>query len=164
MRGFGKLAALCAGVALASPAQAAPCWSDAAYSAAQMRDFDTLLMVQTLRCRINDIDFSADYNRFVRNNRVILADANREIRTHFASAVGRARALGAYDDFMTKIANGYGAGTKGMNCADYAALARNAASAPVKRAALVALAEGAGARPAIPGQRCTVKVALNRGG
>ena len=33
---------------VATPAQAAGCWSDATYEAAQMRDFDTMLMVFVL--------------------------------------------------------------------------------------------------------------------
>lgn len=159
MRGLVKFVAFGAAVAVAAPAQAAPCWSDASYKAAQMRDFDTLLMVQTLRCRINDIDFSSDYNRFVKHKRPILAAANQQLRSQFASSVGQKRAVGAYDDFMTKIANGYGAGTKGMSCKDYAAVARKAASAPVAEAAIVALAEDAGSRPAIPGRRCGVTIA-----
>ena len=151
---------LVASVVLGGQAQAAACWSDNAYQAAQMRDLDTLLMVQTLRCRINNIDFSNDYNRFVRDKRAVLAAANQQIRGQFAQSVGQARALGAYDDFMTKIANGYGAGTKGMDCSDYAKLARAAAQAPATRAAIVELAEKAGSRPRIPGSRCGYNVAL----
>ena len=64
----------------ASPAQAAGCWSNISYEAAQLRDFDTMLMVATLRCRINNVDFSADYNRFVREKRSILAEANQQLQ------------------------------------------------------------------------------------
>jgi hypothetical protein len=102
--------------------QAASCWSDTAYQAAQLRDLDTMLMVATLRCRLKGNDFSADYNRFVVGKRAILSAANVEMQSAFSQTVGKARALGAYDDFMTKIANSYGMGTAGMNCADYAAL------------------------------------------
>jgi len=152
---------LAAALAAAGPAQAATCWNDASYQAAQLRDFDTMLMVQTLRCRINDVDFSADYNRFVQEKRSVLAGANKELRAKFAEAVGTARALGAYDDFSIRIANRYGAGTPGMDCKDYAVLARAAASAPVARAALVALADGSGSRPDVPGRRCPLDVAYN---
>lgn len=153
--------ALVASLAMAGEAQAA-CVSDATYEAAQMRDFDTMLMVQTLRCRIKDIDFSDDYNRFVRDKRPILAAANVELRNHFAQSVGQTRAIGAYDDFMTKVANGYGGGTVGMTCRDYADLARAAANAPASRSALIDLADRAGARPRVPGQSCEAKIALNR--
>lgn len=159
---IGTLAAAVSLVA-AGQAQAAGCWSDASYEAAQLRDFDTLLMVQTLRCRINEVDFSKDYNKFVAEKRPILTAANTQLRGQFAMSVGQARALGAYDDFMTKIANGYGAGTKGMTCKDYAELARAAASAPVSRAAILKLAERAGSSPRLPGQRCGTSVAMKDG-
>lgn len=144
-------------------AQAAGCWTDVAYEAAQMRDFDTMLMVATLRCRITGVDFSSDYNRFVKGKRPILADANQQLRGQFALSVGQAKALGAYDDYMTKVANGYGGGAKDMTCRDYAALARTAAEAPAIRAELVKIATLAGSAPRLPGQRCGRSVAMNVG-
>ena len=146
---------------VATPAQAAGCWSDATYEAAQMRDFDTMLMVATLRCRIKNVDFSGDYNRFVKNQRPVLAAANREIRNQFAQSMSQRAALGAYDDFMTKVANSYGGGVKNMTCNDYAAMARAAAKAPVSRASVIALAQKAGSNPPLPGKRCGYNVAMN---
>lgn len=151
--------ALCAAL-LAMPVQAATCWNDNAYQAAQLKDLDIMLMVATLRCRISDVDFSADYNRFVKAKREILANANQDLRSQFAFAVGEAKALGAYDDYATKIANGYGGGAKGLSCADFAALTRAAADAPEGRATLVALAEATGSAPALPGQRCGMTIAM----
>jgi len=148
---------------LAGPAQAAGCWSEASYEAAQMRDFDTMLMVATLRCRIKNIDFGDDYNRFVRSKRPILAQANQQLRTQFALSVGRSKALSAYDDYMTKLANGYGGGTENMSCADYAVLARAAADAPAQRTNIVGLARKAGSAPYTPNLRCGVTVAMNNG-
>lgn len=156
---------LAAGLALVSAeAQAAAsCWSDTAYEAAQLRDMDTMLMVATLRCRMKGTDFSADYNRFVVDKRPILAAANVEIKAAFASSVGKAKALGAYDDFMTKIANSYGNGMTGMSCQDFAALARTAAEAPALRASLVTLASEIGSAPPVPIARCTATVAMAAG-
>lgn len=154
---------LAAGLALVSAEAhaAAVCWSDAAYEAAQMRDLDTMLMVATLRCRVKGADFSADYNKFVVEKRSLLAAANLEIQSAFAASVGKVKALGAYDDFMTKIANSYGNGMSGMSCDDFAALARTAAEVPAVRASLVALANGIGSAPPVPIARCTVNVALS---
>ncbi|MDQ4419557.1 hypothetical protein OOT33_03770 [Sphingobium sp. DEHP117] len=153
--------ALAAGLALFSAdAHAAACWSDAAYEAAQLRDLDTMLMVATLRCRVKGNDFSADYNRFVVEKRPILAAANTEIQSAFASSVGKVKALGAYDDFMTKIANSYGNGMSGMSCDDFAALARTAAEAPAARTNLVTLANAVGSAPPVPIARCSVSVAM----
>lgn len=164
-RGFmkayiGALAAVAA--TMTGEAQAASCWSDTAYQAAQLRDLDTMLMVATLRCRLKGNDFSADYNRFVINKRPILSAANIEMQAAFSQSVGKAKALGAYDGFMTKLANSYGNGTAGMNCADMAALTKMAADAPALRGTIVSLAEQAGSRPPIPALRCDTQVAINQ--
>ncbi|MGD9811689.1 MAG: hypothetical protein AB7U35_10220 [Sphingobium sp.] len=163
MKGKLGAVALVAAMCMGGQAQAASCWSAVAYEAAQLRDFETLLMVQTLRCRIKDLDFSNDYNRFVREKRPILSAASDQLRGQFALDVGKGRALGAYDDFMTKVANGYGGGTVGMDCKDYARLAKMAVQAPAQRAAIVKLAESVGSSPRIPGRRCGTNVALNAG-
>lgn len=159
------IAMLAAGLALVSgEAQAAAnCWSDTAYEAAQLRDMDMMLMVATLRCRMKGADFSTDYNKFVVDKRPILAAANIEIQSAFAKSVGKAKALGAYDDFMTKIANGYGNGMTGMACQDFAALARTAAEAPAVRASLVTLANEIGSKPPVPIARCSATVAMASG-
>ncbi|RXR31093.1 hypothetical protein [Sphingobium fluviale] len=159
------IAMLAAGLALVSgEAQAAAnCWSDTAYEAAQLRDMDMMLMVATLRCRMKGTDFSTDYNKFVVDKRPILAAANIEIQTEFAKSVGKAKALGAYDDFMTKIANSYGNGMTGMACQDFAALARTAAEAPAVRASLVTLANEIGSKPPVPIARCSATVAMASG-
>lgn len=156
---------LAAGLAMVSgEAQAAlGCWSDTAYEAAQLRDLDTMLMVATLRCRMKGADFSADYNRFVVEKRPILAAANVEIQSAFAQSVGKVKALGAYDDMMTKIANSYGNGMTGMSCNDFAALARTAAEAPAVRASLVTLANAIGSKPPVPLTRCSASVAIAAG-
>lgn len=159
------IAMLAAGLALVSgEAQAAAnCWSDTAYEAAQLRDMDMMLMVATLRCRMKGTDFSTDYNKFVVDKRPILAAANIEIQSAFAKSVGKAKALGAYDDFMTKIANSYGNGMTGMACQDFAALARTAAEAPAVRASLVTLANEIGSKPPVPIERCSATVAMASG-
>lgn len=157
---IGVLAA--ASAMMAGEAQAASCWSDTAYQAAQIRDLDTMLMVATLRCRLKGADFSSDYNRFVVNKRPILSAANIEIQSAFSQTVGRARALGAYDDLMTKIANSYGSGVAGMSCADFATLAKSAADAPALRNSVVALAEQVGSKPPVPALRCDTQIALNQ--
>lgn len=159
------IAMVAAALALVSgEAQAAAnCWSDTAYEAAQLRDMDMMLMVATLRCRMKGADFSTDYNKFVVDKRPILAAANIEIQSAFAKSVGKAKALGAYDDFMTKIANSYGNGMTGMACQDFAALARTAAEAPAVRASLVTLANEIGSKPPVPIARCSATVAMASG-
>ena len=138
------LAALAA--CLTAPAQAA-CWSPAAAEAASVRDFETMLMVSTLRCRLVDADFTQDYNRFIREKRVTLTRINDELRAQFGS-------IDSYDRYVTAIANGYGAGAEGLGCRDIGSLIAAANALPATRASLVELADRAGAAPPLPGSRC----------
>lgn len=138
---------------MATPAEAA-CWSDAAYQAAQVRELETMLMVEALRCRRTGANFLPEYNHFVQTSRPALIRVNDTLRAHFASQVGPKRALDAYDNYVTTVANRYGAGTAGLDCADMASIARAAAGARGSHDALAELAETAEMRPTIQGGRC----------
>ena len=140
--------ALCAGSANAA------CWSDAAYEAAQVREFDTMLMVQALRCRKTNANFVGDYNRFVVASRPALLKANATLKSHFAAEHGERGALNAYDNYMTTVANRYGAGTNGLGCEDVAAMVQMALAAKGSHAALSELADTVQMTPAVQGDRC----------
>lgn len=150
MKGLA-IAAACG--AVATPAEAA-CWSHAAYQAAQVRELETMLMVEALRCRRTGANFLPQYNEFVRTSRPALIRVNDTLRSHFASTVGHARALDAYDDYVTSVANRYGAGTEGLDCEDMASIARAAAGAQGSHEALAELARAAEMRPVVHGGRC----------
>ena len=150
MKGLA-VAAACAVVAV--PAEAA-CWSDAAYRAAQVRELDTMLMVEALRCRRTGANFLPEYNAFVQASRPALVRVNDTLRAHFSDEVGPKRALDAYDNYVTTVANRYGAGTEGLDCADMASIARAAAGPRGSHEALAELAETAEMRPTVPGGRC----------
>lgn len=152
-------AAAVASLAVATPAQSA-CWTDTAYQAAQIRNFETMMMVSMLRCRLVGNDFTATYNSFVRDKRPVLSAANEELRAQFAKTVGTAKAMNAYDDYMTKVANSYGAGNDGLSCRDFSSIVDAAAQSPATRGAVAALAERAGTNPRLPGARCGTSVAL----
>lgn len=136
-------------------AVAATCWSQAAVEAAQVRDFETGLMVATLRCQIKGTDLSGDYNSFIRHKRTVLTGINDELRAKFTAQGLRGKAaLDAYDRFVTSLANGYGAGTNAPSCADYKAIMTTAVSAPASRAALLDLARQSGSNPVRHTDRC----------
>ena len=120
-------------------------------------------MVSMLRCRISGVNFTETYNQFVRDKRPVLNAVNNELRDQFAQTVGRAQAMGAYDNYMTKVANGYGGGAVGMNCADVASIADAAVVAAPTRSALVDLARRAGSSPQLPGCRCPASIAMQSG-
>ena len=160
------IAAMTASAMLAGSAQAA-CWTEAAYQAAQVRELDTMLMVQALRCRKTASNFVSDYNRFIQASRPALLKANADLKSHFAAQVGERGALNAYDNYMTTVANRYGAGTDDMDCNDVKSLVRAAAAAKGS-AGLYEVAKSADLRPNISGRRCpggqssTVTVATRR--
>lgn len=154
------IGAAMAAALVSTPARAAGCWSPVAVEAAQVRDFETMLMVSALRCRLVGTDFLPDYNRFIREKRAALTQVNDELRGQFRTMVGAAGALNAYDRYVTSIANSYGAGAEGLSCRDQQSLVAAANAQPATRAALVTIAQRASAAPRLPGTRCGVTVAL----
>jgi hypothetical protein len=152
-------AALAAAMPLA-PATANTCWKTAAIEAAQVRDMDMMLMVSALRCRGTAHNFLPAYNRFVQDKRVALTGLNDELRAHFRAQVGPIAGLGAYDDYVTSLANIYGAGVGGLACRDLQSIADAANALPPTRSALLELAAAAGMTARINGARCDVVIAL----
>lgn len=153
--------ALAAAAIIAAPAQAG-CWKTDQVAAAKIRDLETMLMVSALRCRGNGGTMLARYNQFVVQSRAALTEVNDTLRTHFAESVGQARALNAYDGYVTRIANRYGAGAEGLSCEDMSAITDAALSERPSFAALASLAERAGVEPLLDEGTCAVRVASAR--
>ncbi len=146
--------ALVATAIVAAPARAA-CWKSDQVEAAMVRDFETMLMVSALRCRAKG-NMLARYNKFVVQARPALMQVNDKLRAHFAEAVGQSRALNAYDGYVTRIANRYGAGAEGLSCDDFSSITDAAVAERPSLSALVALANRAGVQPLLDGGRCEV--------
>lgn len=142
-----------------TPAQAAACWNIQAIEAAQVRDFETMLMVSALRCRNTGVNFLDEYNGFVRTKRSALTQVNEELRGQFEQTLGAKAALNAYDAYVTSLANSYGAGAAGLACSDMQSLTQAANAAAPTRSALVVLAQRAGANPRLPGAKCPLTIA-----
>lgn len=141
-------------------ATAATCWKPTAVEAAQVRDFEMMLMVSALRCRATSNNFLPAYNRFINDKRAALTEVNDELREHFRSVVGPVGALSAYDNYVTGLANVYGAGAEGLACRDLQSITDAANALPPTRAALLELADAAGITPHLSGIRCDVVMAL----
>ena len=152
-------AALAATMPLA-PAHAAACWKPVAVEAAQIRDFEMMLMVSALRCRATGNNFLPAYNRFIREKRDALTQVNDELREHFRSVAGPIGALGAYDNYVTGLANIYGAGADGLACRDLQSITDAANALPATRSAILELADAAGVSPHLSGARCDVVMAV----
>jgi hypothetical protein len=152
---FGKVGKICgAAVAatmfVAAPAQAA-CWEAASVDAAKVRDLETMMMVSALRCRISGHDFLSKYNRFVRESRPALTQANDKLRAHFVSA---GTGLNGYDRYVTSLANRYGAGADGLSCRDMSSIVDAAIDDENSFDNLLRLAERADAQPVLNGGLC----------
>lgn len=159
MNGPVKKAGLCVAAAVmvmtAVPSDAAmSCWGESQVAAARVRDLQSRLMVDALRCRAFGIDILGAYNEFVRSNRATLQAANAVIMGQFSRGFGRA-AQTEYDRFATALANSYGAGeTSGETCAEAASVAAEAVAAGGDFERLVEIEERLGPAPALPGGQC----------
>lgn len=158
---ISKTLATVATVALLGGSANAACWTEAAYKAAQVRELDTMLMVEALRCRKTAANFVASYNDFVVASRPALLQANAALKGHFAEVVGSRGALNAYDNYMTTVANRYGAGTEGLSCTDMASIVQAALAANGSADALHQLAEAARMVPSVEGARCATSSMTN---
>ncbi|MDB5686813.1 MAG: hypothetical protein JWR77_1402 [Rhizorhabdus sp.] len=147
-------AALCATLLAAAPAQSA-CWSDDQLTAARVRDLQTFLMVETLRCQVMRFDLSADYNGFLRANRGAIGTANDRLKGFFIKADGPVFGQQSYDRFTTRLANAYGAGhTNAESCEQARTIAHEAAMMDNSQEGLMMIADRQGLSPQLPGGIC----------
>lgn len=148
------ICAAMAALSAMSPAYAG-CWSAEPVSAARIRDLQTYLMVETLRCQAMGFNIATDYNAFVRGNRAAIGAANDRLKAFFVSSAGPARGQSAYDRFTTSLANAYGADrTSEDSCYNTASIAREGAIMNNDREGLEMIADRQGLDPVLPGGRC----------
>lgn len=161
MMGPVKKGGLCMAAAVmaleAVPAHATMgCWNETQVAAARVRDLQSRLMVDALRCRAFGIDILGAYNEFVRSNRATIQAANSVILAQFSRGFGGA-AQTEYDRFTTALANAYGADrTTGETCAEAASVAAEAVAAGGDVERLVEIEERFGPAPALPGGECPI--------
>ncbi|MBT2187773.1 hypothetical protein [Sphingobium nicotianae] len=157
--GRGKIAravwvgVLCAMTA-AAPAHAQRCWNQTLVEAAQVKEYDVMLMVATLRCQAKGVDFSSTYNSFVLTHKPILKAVGDEMIRELNTSLGGKAALKAYDSMSVTMANKYGRGIDGLECSDFQIMLTEAQASRSTRADLLALAQRAGADPVLPAPRC----------
>ncbi|MDO6413363.1 hypothetical protein Q4F19_03115 [Sphingomonas sp. BIUV-7] len=150
-----RMGAALAAVALATAPVQAACWNDQEISAGTIRDFQSLLMVATLRCQVMHVDITADYNAFLNANKPTIQKMNERLKIHFFKAHGPVEGQRRYDGFATSLANAYGArqGNKEV-CTGVASLAREAAMMAGSEEGLVLLAQRQGIATALPEGAC----------
>lgn len=119
-----------------------------------------MLMVSALRCRFSDVTVMERYNAFVVQDRAALVQVNDTLRAHFAPGLSAKDALNAYDNYVTAVANSYGAGAEGMSCADLGSIVDAALAEGASYAALATIAERARVEPRLDGGACEAPVTL----
>jgi hypothetical protein len=100
----------CASAPLQASVDAAPyrdCWDARELEALKLQRFKTMLLVGMLNCRDMEPGIAADYNRFVRANRALIAEKQAMVRERFIRTNGPAAGLNAYSDFETALGNRY---------------------------------------------------------
>ena len=148
------ICAAMAALSAMSPANAG-CWSAEHASAARIRDLQTYLMVETLRCQAMGFNISTDYNAFVRGNRSAIGVANDRLKAFFVASAGPVRGQSAYDRFTTSLANAYGADrTSEDSCYEASSVAREGAMMANDGEGLEMIADRQGLDPVLPGGRC----------
>ncbi len=156
----GAFACVAASIGVAQPAEAVVgCWSNQQAMAATVRDFQSKMMVSTLRCRAMGFDIDGGYNRMIIANRPVLKESNDLIKERFERAYG-GRWQAEYDRYATSLANSYGGDkTDAKICGSVDRLTREAAASASQPGALIALAEKYAGSPSLPGGRCSARYA-----
>ena len=137
-----------------TPADAA-CWTAEPADAARVRDLQTFLMVETLRCSAIGFNISRQYNAFVRGNRAAIGQANDKLKAFFIRSSGPVYGQTAYDRFTTRLANNYGASpTDEGTCDSARSVAEEAAMMENNSEGLMMIADRQGLDPDLPGGFC----------
>ncbi|MET0363959.1 MAG: hypothetical protein ABW169_04840 [Sphingobium sp.] len=148
----GALAAMA--LTTASAGQAATCWNGERLAAARIAEFNTAMMVTTLRCSLINIDIRASYDAFIVNYKSRLQGADDTLKRQFEEPQGGAGEKN-YHQFYTQIGNRYGAAkTDSAQCALFSAVAAELARAGRNDETLDKYAFALVPNPAISGERC----------
>lgn len=150
-----SVGAAVAAVALIATPSTASCWTKDETSAATIREFQSMLMVATLRCQVAHHDMTTEYNDFLKANKSLIQKQNDRIKAHFSRVSGAAAGLKAYDSFTTHLANGYGADSSTDEvCGNMASLAREASLLAGNIEGMLMLVDRVNLTTAVPGGTC----------
>lgn len=106
------------------------CWYRYEAAAEQLQDFQEMLMVGTLRCRIGGHAAEANYNEFATRQHNVLGANAYVLKAHYLRENGIQAGRAAYDQSVTLLANKHASRLDDPSfCATVSAYARLAASA-----------------------------------
>lgn len=150
------LASCVAGLALifAGTAHASACWDAQTVGAARISEFETMLMVSSLRCRAGGFDFHESYERFADTYKAAFGAAQLRLKAHFDAGGSDGGRL-AYDRYLIGVANFYGTGkTDADTCHAFEAINRELGDAAANPDLLPMIAMEMVRDPQIGGTRC----------
>lgn len=154
MRAGGAMLASIA-LATACQAEAATCWDTPSIGAARVSEFETLLLVQTLRCKSVGIDMQGGFDRMLAAHRGTLEMAHRTLRAKFGESDVKRASAGPYDRFVTGVANSYGAGkTEVPICQQFSALIEELGKGSTSSDFLISVAGEMVRDPRLDGAQC----------
>ena len=142
------------------PAQA--CWNQQAHNAVKIKHLTTMLMVTALRCRTEQSNFLAHYNKFVLKHNSLIGAQNALIRSNLRRTMGKRRAVSVSDNMSVGFANRYGNGHPTMNCAELSMFAQEMASQQRNIASLAGIVDTKLGQTGVPGRTCTVTIAARK--
>jgi hypothetical protein len=144
-----------AGLVLAAPAQAA-CIDRQTATAARIHQFETMMMVVSLRCTRIGYDMRASYEGMVTAHQAPFGQAATRLR-HFLGGDGVDPHSGGFDRYSTILGNAYGGGaTTFSTCQTLDQVAGELAKVPDVRL-LAQVAEVLIARPKLDEMACAAE-------
>ena len=132
-RGAVVAAGLNLAIVSSSIAQAAPpadCWAPEEVAAVRVRNLQSMLLVESLKCRDTVPDTVVAYNDFVTKKRELLLADKYRVQDHFIKNFGAAAGSVASNNYETRAGNhNSSSGISPERCRSVAAYARLAANA-----------------------------------
>lgn len=136
-------------------AQSRACWDPQTISAARVSEFETLLMVASLRCKSIGIDMSQHFDQFLKEHKRTLEPAHERLRARYNSKIGKAIKTSDYDRFVTGVANTYGMGRTELGiCNQFQVLLTELGKAGATAEFLIGVAMEMVREPRLDGDRC----------
>lgn len=154
---------LATGALLVGTSASAACWPVDEVNAAKVRNLQTMLMVNTLRCQMVGVNVATDYNNFLQANRTAIGASNDRLKRFFIQSKGPVEGQRAYDAFTTQLANSFGSSrTNSESCAATAEMAREGQLMANSAEGLLMIADRQGLSPIFADGACTAPELFTR--
>lgn len=105
------------------------CWLADELSAAELHNFQTMLMVGALKCRDRAPIALEGYNRFMNSKRDLIVANQYVLMSHFIREYGDSSGMGAFREYETGVGNRHSSADNLTRCDAIGAMSRMAANA-----------------------------------